>query len=185
MGFNCLRARATSRRQFTFYHLIPRNSWYSFYRQRRNETLGQPLSHKSNLHGSTENCKTIMVRNVDVLLIQLHCKRFWPSISLKRNNHYLRITAWKKRIKGQHHLRLYFLVDVVRCASLSVRLQNTFINNISGMNHRFFASKYPLREGESMWDYHFWFVEVRCSSYWIGLHDFLISNISGRNQLIP
>ena len=29
MGFNCLKARATSRRQFTFYHQIPRNSWHS------------------------------------------------------------------------------------------------------------------------------------------------------------
>ena len=29
MGFNCLKARATSRRQFTFYHLVPRNLWYS------------------------------------------------------------------------------------------------------------------------------------------------------------
>ena len=29
MGFNCLKATATSRRQFTFYHSVPRNSWYS------------------------------------------------------------------------------------------------------------------------------------------------------------
>ena len=58
-----------------------------------------------------------------------------------------------------------FLVDVFRCTSLSVRLQNTSINNISGMNHRYFSSKYPLTKGESMWDYHFWFVEVRCSPY--------------------
>ena len=27
MGFNCLKATATSRRQFTFYHSVPRNSW--------------------------------------------------------------------------------------------------------------------------------------------------------------
>ena len=32
MGFNCLKARATLRKQFTFYHYVPRNSWYSFYR---------------------------------------------------------------------------------------------------------------------------------------------------------
>ena len=31
MGFNCLKATATSRRQFTFYHSVPRNSRYSFY----------------------------------------------------------------------------------------------------------------------------------------------------------
>ena len=28
MGFNCLKATATSRRQFTFYHSVPRNSWF-------------------------------------------------------------------------------------------------------------------------------------------------------------
>ena len=35
MGFNCLKATATSRRQFTFYHSVPRNPWYSFYRPRK------------------------------------------------------------------------------------------------------------------------------------------------------
>ena len=29
MGFNCLKATATSRRHFTFHHSVPRNSWYS------------------------------------------------------------------------------------------------------------------------------------------------------------
>ena len=45
MGFNCLKARATSRRQFTFYHLVPRSSWYSFYRPREDERLSRPWSH--------------------------------------------------------------------------------------------------------------------------------------------
>ena len=45
MGFNCLKAAATSRRQFTFYHSVPRNSWYSFYRPRKDERLSQPWSH--------------------------------------------------------------------------------------------------------------------------------------------
>ena len=40
MGFNCLKARATSRRQFTF----PRNL-YSFYRPPKDEGLSQPWSH--------------------------------------------------------------------------------------------------------------------------------------------
>ena len=34
MEFNYLKARATSRRQFTFYHQVPRNFWYTFYRPR-------------------------------------------------------------------------------------------------------------------------------------------------------
>ena len=44
MEFNCLKATATSRRQFTFYHSVPRNSWYSFYRPRKDEGLSRPLS---------------------------------------------------------------------------------------------------------------------------------------------
>ena len=45
MGFNCLKATATSRRQFSFYHSVPRNSWYSFYRPRKDERLSRPWSH--------------------------------------------------------------------------------------------------------------------------------------------
>ena len=35
--------RATTRRQFTFYQQVPRNSWYSFDRPRKDERLSQPL----------------------------------------------------------------------------------------------------------------------------------------------
>ena len=45
MGFNCLKATATSRRQFALYYSVPRNSWYSFYRPRKDERLSRPLSH--------------------------------------------------------------------------------------------------------------------------------------------
>ena len=45
MGFNCLKATATSRRQFTFYHSVPRNSWHSFYWPWKDERLSQPWSH--------------------------------------------------------------------------------------------------------------------------------------------
>ena len=45
IGFNCLKAAATSRRQFTFYHSFPRNSWYSFYWPRKDERLSRPWSH--------------------------------------------------------------------------------------------------------------------------------------------
>ena len=31
IGFNCLKATTTSRRQFTFYQSVHRHSWYSFY----------------------------------------------------------------------------------------------------------------------------------------------------------
>ena len=36
---------ATSRRQFTFYHSVPWNSWYSFYRPQKDERLSWPWSH--------------------------------------------------------------------------------------------------------------------------------------------
>ena len=45
MGFNLLKATATSRRLFTFYHSVPRNSWYSFYWPRKDERLSRPWSH--------------------------------------------------------------------------------------------------------------------------------------------
>ena len=45
MGFNYLKDRATSRRQFTFYHNVPRNSWYSFYRPRKDERFSRPWSY--------------------------------------------------------------------------------------------------------------------------------------------
>ena len=45
MGFNCLKATATSRREFTFYHSVPRNFSYSFYRPQKDERLSQPWSH--------------------------------------------------------------------------------------------------------------------------------------------
>ena len=44
MGFNWLKTRATSRRQFTFYHYVPRNSCYSFYRPRKDESILEPAS---------------------------------------------------------------------------------------------------------------------------------------------
>ena len=45
MGFNDLKASATSRRQFTFYHQVSRYSWYSFYRSLKDERLSRPWSH--------------------------------------------------------------------------------------------------------------------------------------------
>ena len=36
---------ATSRRQFTFYHSVPRNSWCSIYQPQKGERLSRPWSH--------------------------------------------------------------------------------------------------------------------------------------------
>ena len=45
VGFNCLKATATSSRQFTFYHSVPRNSWCSIYQPQKDERLSRPWSH--------------------------------------------------------------------------------------------------------------------------------------------
>ena len=45
MEFNCLKARATQRRQLTFCRYVPRNSWYSLYRPQKDERLSRPSSH--------------------------------------------------------------------------------------------------------------------------------------------
>ena len=44
-GVQLPQARATSRRQFTFYHKVPRNPLYSFYQPWKDEQLSQPWSH--------------------------------------------------------------------------------------------------------------------------------------------
>ena len=45
MGFTCLKATATSGRQFTFNNSVPSNSWYLLSRPRKDERLSQPWSH--------------------------------------------------------------------------------------------------------------------------------------------
>ena len=37
--------RATKRRQFTFYHSVPRSSWYSFNRSRKDERMSLSWSY--------------------------------------------------------------------------------------------------------------------------------------------
>ena len=44
-GINWNKARATSRRQFTFYHSVPRSSRYTIDRPRKSERLGWPWSY--------------------------------------------------------------------------------------------------------------------------------------------
>ena len=37
--------KATTMRQFAFCYTVPRNSWHSFYRPRKNQKLSRPWSH--------------------------------------------------------------------------------------------------------------------------------------------
>ena len=72
MGFNCLRARATLRRQFTFHHLVQRNFWYWFYQPRKDERLSQPWSHPVVLNTESLDWEYNM------------CTRWWYSHALSR-----------------------------------------------------------------------------------------------------
>ena len=45
MGFNCLKARSNSRRQFTFYHKVSRSFRYSFYWPWKDESLSWPWNY--------------------------------------------------------------------------------------------------------------------------------------------
>ena len=58
MGFNCLKATTTLRRQFSFYHSVPRNSWYSFFRPWKDERLSQSWSHPVVLNMEPLDCES-------------------------------------------------------------------------------------------------------------------------------
>ena len=77
MGFNCFKATATSRRKFTFYHSVPRNFWYSFYRPRMDETLSRPWSHPVVLNTGTLDWESSVLTTrppikTDSLKIKIH-----------------------------------------------------------------------------------------------------------------
>ena len=43
--------RATTKRQFTFYHYVPKNSWYSFDQPRKDESLEPPIGFEQGTPG--------------------------------------------------------------------------------------------------------------------------------------
>ena len=73
MGFNCLKATATSRRQFTFYHSAPRNSWCSFYRPPKDARLSRPWSHPG-------------VLNTGPLDQESSASTTWPLLHIRRSS---------------------------------------------------------------------------------------------------
>ena len=79
IGFNCLKASATSRTQFTFYHYVPRYSWYSIYQPRKDETLSQPWSHPEVLNTGPLDWKSSAL-TTRTSLSTLWCCLFWPSL---------------------------------------------------------------------------------------------------------
>ena len=63
MGFNCFKATVTSRRQFTFYHSAPRNSWCSFYQPHKDEesTLEPPSGFEHGTPGCLNHLAIIKI----------------------------------------------------------------------------------------------------------------------------
>ena len=100
MGFNCLKARATSRRQFTFYHWVPRNSWYSFYRSRKDERLSQPWSHSVVLSTGPLDWESSALTTRPLLHVKmasdqlLHCFKITASDQLLHSYHLLHCKNW-------------------------------------------------------------------------------------------
>ena len=79
MRFNCLKATATSRRQFTFYHSVPRNSWYSFYRPWKDERLSRPWSHPVALNTGPLDWESSTLTTWPLL-------HKWQSLNLNKSN---------------------------------------------------------------------------------------------------
>ena len=114
MGFNWLKATATSRSQFTFYHSVPRNSWYSFYRPRKDERLSKPQSH-------------LVVLNSGPLDWESSALTTWPCL------------PGKEYISGPHVIYVYFssekscseLIFIFSLQNLAISIQQFQSKNCS------------------------------------------------------
>ena len=83
MGFNCLKARATSGKQFIFYHYDPTNSWYSLYRPQEDKRLSWSWSYPVVLNTgpldweSSTIIKGWQIPNAEQLLYQTEKSSQW------------------------------------------------------------------------------------------------------------
>ena len=127
MRFNCLKARATPRRQFTFNHWVPKNSWYSFYRPRKNERLSQPWSHPVILnmgHQDWESSDKFLVVYCDRCMLltrwfsfSWHCIFFFSMWNVLSGYCYKDIfvkhwqLCWKLEIQGDKFLTLWIFFN--------------------------------------------------------------------------
>ena len=81
-GVNCLKATATSRRQFTIYHSVPRNSWYSFYWPWKDERLSRPWTHPVVLITGQLKGKSwgTVITCIFILLVRTHNSVPYPEL---------------------------------------------------------------------------------------------------------
>ena len=102
MEFNCLNATATSRRPFTFYHSVPGNSWYSFYRP-----------NKKNLELVTSPSLSYKTSSKKFLYFILSDQVWWCNIerfSSYCKNHickFMQANAWHHQL---FHFHLFFRI---------------------------------------------------------------------------
>ena len=84
MGFNCLKATVTLRRQFTFYHSVPRHSWYSFYWPPKDERLSQPWSYSMVLNTGLLDWESSALTTSPHIILTL-AMEVYPSTNLRKN----------------------------------------------------------------------------------------------------
>ena len=112
MGFNCLKARATSRRQFTFYHSVPRNFWYSLYRLRKDERLSRPWSHPVVLNTGPLDWESSALTT----RFPMHWNDTWKLMSvfvLSLNKTYVLCLIYHDKRNPQHQIILHLIASQI------------------------------------------------------------------------
>ena len=79
--------RATTRRQFTFYHSVPRSSWYSLNQPQNDKRLSGPLSHPMVLNWGLLNWESsaLTITIIGKTYVKCKCRVF---TSIKQTLHY-------------------------------------------------------------------------------------------------
>ena len=126
MGFNCLKATATSRRQFTFYHSVPKYFWYSFYRPQNDERLSWPWSHPVVLNTGSLDWESSALTTRPLLHTRVYANHkinlTWRKINNWRKN-------WKIKLKSIKNNSIYWwgLENLSRSRPIGKTLHSCFM----------------------------------------------------------
>ena len=94
-----------------FYHLVPRNSWYSFYRPRKDERLSQPWSHP-------------VVLNTGLLDWQSSALTTRPLLHKRKKTKYKRTKYFE--IKNFHNQGLYISFKSIYIKPNNIEIHKTW-----------------------------------------------------------